>query len=302
MAATEDLLMAYLPVVPLLASLRRFVRTSALPGLAALVGLAALAAPAFARCVPVAEGPGARPFAIPASYVPAAETRGPALPAGAVELTFLGHSSFLIRTHGNVTAITDYNGYNRAPFAPDIVTMNYAHSSHFTTAVEPGVKHVLKGWVENGVIPRHNVTQGDLHVTNVPTNIRDDAVPDSGIAGNSIFIFKSAGVCVVHLGHLHHRLKPSHAARVGQVDVMLAPIDDSYTMPHTTLVQVIDDLKPQVVIPMHYGYAGGTLAQFVATMREKKWDIRMEKGASARFTKVGLPDKQTVVVLQGQRF
>lgn len=299
--------MAYLPVVPLFELCRRFARACvarAPVGLSALLAVAALAAPAAARCVPVAQGPGdaVPPLAVPAGYLPVAETRGPALPAGTVELTFLGHASFLIRTHGNTTAITDYNGYNRAPFPPDVVTMNYAHSTHFTLNVEPGVKHVLKGWAENGVIPRHNVTEGDLHVTNVPTNIRDGAVPDSGIAGNSIFIFKSAGLCVVHLGHLHHRLKPSHAARVGSVDVLLAAIDDSYTMAQSLLVKVIDDLKPQVVIPMHYGYSGDTLAQFIATMREKKWAIRVQKGASARFTKVGLPDTQTVVVLEGRGF
>ena len=41
---------------------------------------------------------------------------------------------------------------------------------------EPGVKHVLKGWAENGKIPRHDLRAGDLRVTNVPTNIRE---PDS---------------------------------------------------------------------------------------------------------------------------
>ena len=113
-----------------------------------------------------------------------------------------------------------------------------------------------------------------------------------------IFIFESAGLCVVHLGHLHHALLKDHAGRVGSVDVLLAPIDNGYTMSHETLMKVIASLQPQVVIPMHYDYAGGALEAFAALMTERKFDIREVKGSTARFSKVGLPTKQTVVVLR----
>jgi len=277
---------------------------------ASLVLLGAAAAPnlAAARCIPVAERwqTPLRSFmaqnpSIPARFRRIAATsgaaRGPKLPEDTVELTYLGHSSFLIRSAANAAAVTDYNGYIRAAFAPDIVTMNRAHNTHFTDVIEPGVKHVLKGWMEKGVIPSHNVTVRDLHVTNVATNIRE-GVGDSGFAGNSIFIFKSAGLCIVHLGHLQHRLIPTHAARVGMVDVLLAPIDDGFTMPHTLLVKVIDDLKPVVVVPMHYGF-GGTMESFLALMRKRKFAIRIANGKSARFTKATLPRRPTVLVLQG---
>lgn len=230
----------------------------------------------------------------------AAKLRGPALPAGHVEVTFLGHSSFLIRTHKNVTAITDYNGYLRAPYAPDIVTMNRAHNTHYTDAVEPGVKHILRGWPQKGKIPRYDVRMGDLRVTNVPTNIRDGGNGDFGIAGNSIFIFESAGLCIVHLGHLHHMLRPGHAGRVGSVDILLAPIDDVWTMSHADLVKVIDRLQPVVVIPMHFG-SGDTLARFVALMKPRKYAIKIATGNSARFMKATLP-VPTVLVLKGGWF
>lgn len=267
---------------------------------------AALATPAAARCIPVAQQLDAPPVArlwtvqdrAPAETENTA--RGPALAPGIVELTFLAHSSFLIRTHENATAITDYNGYHRAPYAPDIVTMNHAHNTHYTDDVEPGVKHILRGWKQNGVIPQYDVTVRDLRVTNVPTNIREGAV-DDGVAGNSIFVFESAGLCIVHLGHLHHRLRSGHAGKVGSVDILLAPIDDGYTMPQRLLVQVIDQLKPQVVIPMHYGY-GGTLGRFVARMTERKFDIRRTNSPTASFAKVSLPARQTVVVLQGRGY
>ncbi len=280
---------------------------------AGCIALGFLAAPAAARCIPIAEQErhirlwhaadktGGQTGDKTGDKTGGNSQRGPGLPSGAVEITYLGHSSFLIRSHANATAITDYNGYLRAPFAPDIVTMNRAHDTHYTSVVEPGVKHILKGWAEKGVIPRHDVRVGDLRVTNVPTNIRDTLAGGNGIAGNSIFIFESAGLCVVHLGHLHHLLRPGHAGRVGSVDILLVPIDNGLTIPHDLLLQVIDRLQPQVVIPMHFGF-GGNLEVFTALMKERKFAIRTTKSRSVRFTKLSLPGRQTFLILGGSGY
>jgi len=96
---------------------------------------AAGAGPALAQCYPIAQNPGK---VLPAAYQPAA------LPAaGSVRLTFLGHSSFLIETPQGASAITDYNGL-RGPEPPDIVTMNNAHSSHYTDFIDPKIAHVQR--------------------------------------------------------------------------------------------------------------------------------------------------------------
>ena len=116
----------------------------------------------------------------------------------------------------------------------------------------------------------------------------------------SIFIFETAGICIVHLGHLHHALRASHAGRVGSVDILLAPIDNSYTMSHDELVKVIDRLQPVVIIPMHYSY-GENLDRFIALMKPRKYRIRRAKSNAVRFMKATLPSP-TVVVLQGNGF
>src|SRR5580765_3233356 len=69
-----------------------------------------------------------------------------AKPEGAVGITFLGHASFLIESPSGVRIVTDYNDLIRASTVPDIVTMNNAHSTHYTDVIEPGVKFVLRGW------------------------------------------------------------------------------------------------------------------------------------------------------------
>jgi len=292
-------------------------RASVLVAAAALgiLGVAGAPAPAGAACIPVAQGPGmSAQGVLPAGFrgsPPALKVR-PAYPqwriqsprepsrdARTVELTFLGHSSFLIRTPANATAVTDYNGYIRAGFPPDIVTMNRAHSTHYTDHVEPGVRHILRGWDEEGGIPSHDVTVRDLRVRNVPTNIRD-GLGGTGFAQNSIFIFESVGLCIVHLGHLHHPLTPEHAGRIGLVDVLLVPIDDGLTMLQRRMGEVVETLRPAIVVPMHY--SGEDLLQtFIGLMRDLGFTARFHETATVRLAKGSLP-RRTVLVLPGGYF
>jgi hypothetical protein len=89
-----------------------------------------------------------------------------------VEITFLGHASFEIVSPAGVHAVTDYNGFNIPIDPPGIATMNHAHATHFTLDPDPRIGHVLHGWAENGRVPLVDLTVEDVHVTNLPTNIR----------------------------------------------------------------------------------------------------------------------------------
>lgn len=45
--------------------------------------------------------------------------------------------TFLIESPRIVRIATDYNDYVRPPMLPDVVTMNYAHSTHYTDHPDP---------------------------------------------------------------------------------------------------------------------------------------------------------------------
>src|ERR1700757_4967747 len=108
-----------------------------------------------------------RPRILPAAFQLAA------LADGEVRLTYVGHSTFLIESPRHVRIATDYNDYVRPPVLPDIVTMNHAHSTHYTDRPDPGIKYVLRGWAADEKPAEHDVTYQDVRVRNVPTNIRD---------------------------------------------------------------------------------------------------------------------------------
>ncbi|MCW5770389.1 MAG: MBL fold metallo-hydrolase [Rhodospirillaceae bacterium] len=241
---------------------------------------------AFALCAPVAEGPGARVW--PAAVLPEGLP-----PKGSVEVTYIGHSTFLIRTPGGISVATDYNDHVRPPIVPTVATMNRAHTTHFSYAPDPGIKHVLRGWKEGGVA-EHDVTAGDMHIFNVPTNIRNWGNHTTDYAGNSIFVFEVSGICIAHLGHLHHTLTPEHLKRLGPIDIVMIAVDGSVTLTQEDAFKVVEEINPKVVIPMHF-FGEETLERFAALFA-KRYPVKRSESPTVLFSRPTLPDKQLLIL------
>ena len=219
-----------------------------------------------------------------------------------VRINYVGHSTFLIESPRGMRVATDYNDYVKPRVLPDIVTMNYAHSTHFTDHPEPGIKHVLRGWGSSPDKPaRHDLNAGDVRVRNVPTNIRSYVSGGTERHGNSIFIFEMANMCIAHLGHLHHTLNQQQLNEIGRVDVVLFPVDGGVTLDHEGMVEVLQALKAPLVIPMHF-FSTYSLRGFLDRMREKSFEVEFHDGGSTVVTKTTLPAKPTVRVMPGRMF
>jgi L-ascorbate metabolism protein UlaG (beta-lactamase superfamily) len=240
-----------------------------------------------AGCLPVA---GLKPRIVPASFTVAATP-------SAIELTYIGHSSFLIRSPEGATAITDYTGRTVDGVVPDIVSMNNAHMTHYTDVPDPRIKHVLRGWDQGQGPPRWNVNHLDMRVRNVPTNVRDYSTGGTRRHGNSVFVFEAGDLCIAHLGHLHHVLTDLQAADIGQIDVLLVPIDGSVTLGHEMMMQVVDELRPKLIIPMHYG----SVEQFIQIMGPK-YPVRRNDSDRVLLSRANMPRKAEILVLRGELF
>lgn len=242
------------------------------------------------RCLAVAQGPMPR-------LVEMASVRLAQLAAGEVRLTFLGHSTFLIESAAGVRIATDYNDYIRPAPAPDIVTMNRAHNTHYTDFPDPSIHHVLRGWNPEGGPAMHDVSLQDVRVRNVTTNIRRW---EGGTFehGNSIFVFEIAGLCIAHLGHLHHTLTLQQLGLVGQMDVILVPVDGSYTLDIEGMVEVLKALKAPLMIPMHY-FSAFTLGRFLERVRGS-FEIKESAVPTLVLSRDKLPKQQEILVLPGR--
>jgi len=214
----------------------------------------------------------------------------------AVAITFLGHASFLVESPEGVRIVTDYNGMILAPVTPDIVTMNNAHPTHYTDAVEPGVKYVLRGWNPSGGLAVHNLQYRDVRVHNVPTNLRDFGA--TRYNGNSIFVFEAADLCIAHLGHLHHTLTPTHLEELGQIDIVMVPVDGALTLNQEEMISVLQQIKPAIVIPMHV-FTAGRLDRFLARAAEH-YQVRHMPDPKILVSRADLPAEPEVRVLPGR--
>ena len=269
-------------------------RYSALALLAAAIWL--MAGPTLARC-----SKNLVERAIPG--LQAASFDGRDLAAGSspsrAVITFLGHASYQIDTPQGVRAITDYNGINGFGRHPDIVTMNNAHSSHYTDTPEEGITYVLRGWPPEGQSEaKVDVTFKDMRVWNVPTNARAWAGGETRINGNSIFIFAIGDLCIAHLGHLHQRLTKEHLDDLGRIDVLMVPIDGSFTMGQPLMVDVVKQIDPRIVLPMHY-WSRYQLDRFVSLMAPLEPAFVMPDKPVIEVSKEDLPEKLTVIAVGG---
>jgi L-ascorbate metabolism protein UlaG (beta-lactamase superfamily) len=217
-----------------------------------------------------------------------------------VQITYAGHSTYFIDTPGGLRIATDYSGAYQVGRLPDVVTMNRAHSTHYSLFPDRRIPHVLHGWGEDGKPALVSERIGDTFIRNVTTDIRryfgDDSGADMIRDGNSIFIFEVAGLCIGHLGHLHHKLDDSHFAQIGRLDIVMVPIDGTYTMSLDGVSEITKRLRASVVLPMHR--FATPLDEFMRLIGQQ-FEIDRRSERSLRMSRDALPSKPTVIILDG---
>jgi L-ascorbate metabolism protein UlaG (beta-lactamase superfamily) len=232
------------------------------------------------------------PPAVPVAFVAAAAD--PRL----VTITFLGHASFAIESPRGVSIVTDYSDATRPERTPTVATMNIAHITHYSINPDPAIAHLLRGWGDDAPAS-YDLTVDDVWVRNVTTDLRgmDGEIAANGVNRNSMFVFEVAGLCIAHLGHLHHPLTKDHLNSLGRIDVVLAPVDGSYTLSVDTMIEVLDSIGAPLVIPMHY-FGLQSLQRFVSRLDET-YVVQMSDTPTVQISRETLPGTPTVLVLPG---
>jgi len=165
-----------------------------------------------------------------------------------MKLKWLGHSCFLIISETGLKIITDpygtVQGVNYAPVkeTADIVTMSHDHFDHNAVASVAGKPEVVKGI-------------GVKHVKGIQfkgTASYHDEAGGKQRGANTIFCFSVDGVRVCHLGDLGHSLNNEKIKEIGGVDLLFIPVGGYFTIDAKVATQVCNNLKPKVIVPMHY--------------------------------------------------
>jgi L-ascorbate metabolism protein UlaG (beta-lactamase superfamily) len=162
-----------------------------------------------------------------------------------VDIAWLGHSCFRIKG-SNAVIITDPFppdlGYTLGKLTANIVTLSHEHPSHSYVQGIGGEPRIIKGPGEYeisgvliiGIAAFHDTQRGQAR------------------GKNTVYVMEIDGVSVCHLGDLGHVLSSEQVEEIGNVDVLLLPVGGRSTINSTLASEVIRQLEPKAVIPMHY--------------------------------------------------
>lgn len=215
-----------------------------------------------------------------------------------MKIKWLGHASFLITSDTGTKIITDPfeasyvasggPSYGEIKESADIVTVSHDHTDHSNVAAVKGNPEVVR---EVGIT---KVKEMDFKGT---ASYHDEA-GGSKRGKNTIFCFEVDGIRVCHLGDLGHQLSDEQVSELGDVDILLIPVGGYYTIDAEAATQVCDQLKPKVVIPMHFktdkcGFPIAGVDEFL----KGKGAVKKLDTSEVEFKQAGLPTSTQILVL-----
>jgi L-ascorbate metabolism protein UlaG (beta-lactamase superfamily) len=104
-----------------------------------------------------------------------------------------------------------------------------------------------------------------------------------------------ADLCIGHLGHLHHALTEAHYALLGRLDIVMAPVDGTFTLEIGQMIALLKTLKARLVLPMH-AFGQYSLTKFLDGMKDQ-FEIALHDGRTITVSLDTLPSRPTVMVL-----
>ena len=166
-----------------------------------------------------------------------------------MDITWLGHSCFRIKG-SQATIITDpfppELGYTLGKQSANIITLSHQHPSHsYVKGIEgepriingPG-EYEISGILILGIATFHDTQRGQVR------------------GKNTVYVMEIDGVSVCHLGDLGHMLSTEQLEEIGGVDILFLPVGGGSTISAPIAAEVILQLEPNAVIPMHYKTPG----------------------------------------------
>lgn len=170
-------------------------------------------------------------------------------------ITWHGFSCFKIQTKNGdretvvVTDPFDSSGGIKMPrnMAADIVTVSHKHPLHSNVADVAPLNDSKKPFVID--IPGE-YEAGGTFVYGIKSVHDEKEGKERG--SNIIYRFETEGMSIVHLGDLGRQLTVEEMERLENVDILLVPVGGNTTMSLKAMVEVVGELEPRIVIPMHY--------------------------------------------------
>ena len=166
-----------------------------------------------------------------------------------MDVTWLGHGCFRLRGRGAAVVTDPYPptiGLKLSRMDAEVVTVSHEHDNHNYTQVVRDGAYEIHGPGEYEV--------AGVSVIGVPTYHDEQKGAKHG--RNTVYLIEIDDVRVCHLGDLGHKLDDSEAEAVASPDVLLVPVGGRSAINGAQAAEVVRQLEPRYVVPMHYAIPG----------------------------------------------
>ena len=231
----------------------------------------------------------------PTWYVPSgrwpASSAKPDIGLGQYSLRWFGHSSFAISSGTGTRVVADPNFDVTPGITADAVTVSNGHYTHNNVEAVRGNPLVLRGITLDQRWQPVRRKVKDIVVVNLPSARNYDFTR----IANSIFVFEMGSLCLAHLGNIGHLLTEKQQKLLRRVDVMMIPIDARNNLGFSDLVKVIEQVKPPIVLPMHYD--DPHQAEYFASFLDGRYPVQRQPDSRLVLTRRMLPKSTEFFVL-----
>jgi L-ascorbate metabolism protein UlaG (beta-lactamase superfamily) len=210
-------------------------------------------------------------------------------------ITWLGQSAFKLQdkiSSDGITVVTDpygkETGLKMPGFEADIVTISHNHADHNNVEALRGNPFVIdcageydtKGILIEGIDSYHDEEEGKLR------------------GGNIIYRIEIDDISIVHLGDLGHVLTNEQLEKLVGTDILMVPVGGKFTLDAKKAVEVISQIEPRIVIPMHYKVDGLAYEDFDSIEKFiKEIGIEPSREEKLKISKKDLPSEEMELVI-----
>lgn len=167
-----------------------------------------------------------------------------------MEITYLGHSSFRIKGKDAVVVTDPFDpnmvGLKYGGVTADIVTISHSHADHNKSDLVKDVRKIVDGPGEYEI--------SGVSIIGFQTYHDNQKGAERGL--NTVYVYEMDGIRLMHLGDLGHTLKHDILDELGDIDVLFVPVGGTYTLGPSEAAEVVTNIEPNIVIPMHYKTIG----------------------------------------------
>jgi L-ascorbate metabolism protein UlaG (beta-lactamase superfamily) len=210
-----------------------------------------------------------------------------------VDIDWFGQSCFRIK-EGNITVVTDpYDrsiGYSLPKLRADIVTISHDAPGHANDSA-------IKGEPKIVTRPGEYEIKG-VFITGIQT-WRGSAVKGEAKEENTVYVFEFGDLTLCHLGDLSKPLTQPQVEAMPDIQVLLVPVGGGGALDADKAAEVIAQLEPRIIIPMHYQTQHTTLKlDPLARFLKEMGAAEQEPQESVRVSRSQLPEEPQLVVLE----